>query len=77
MSSSFFSGLFLLCLLDVCSSAHLDLRSHSSHYLSFGKLNQLLTHANNFPVASVTHHNRREKVPELPTEIIPAAHKII
>jgi len=42
--------------------------------LGFGKLNQLLPRANNFPIATVRLRDRCEKVPELPAEIPPAAH---
>ena len=49
-SSSFFSILFLLCIVDNSSSTHLDLGSGSRHYLGFWKLNQLLPHANSFLV---------------------------
>jgi len=50
--------LFLLCCVDVSSSIDFDFGSYSRHYLGFGKLNQLLPHADNFHVATVTHHNR-------------------
>jgi len=36
------------------------LGSYSWHYLIFGKLDQLLQHANNFIVAMVMHHKRFE-----------------
>jgi len=48
----------LLCILDISSSTHLDLGSYSRHYS---------------PVAMVMHHNRCKELPELPTEVLPAA----
>jgi len=35
----FFSILFLICILDISSSTHLDFGSFSRHLLDFGKLN--------------------------------------
>jgi len=49
----FLSILFLTWFLDLSSSTNVNLESYSRHYLGFGKLNQLLWHANNFSVAMV------------------------
>jgi len=60
-SSSFLQ--FCFCpesRVDIFSPVHLNLLSYSKHCLSFEKLNQLLPHANKFPVGMVTHHNRRK-----------------
>jgi len=55
---TFFPFFFLFCIQNTSSSNHLGFGSFSMHYLGFGKLNQLIPHANSLPVAIVMRHNR-------------------